>query len=282
MARVAKLLRAMPELVIMIKALKAAMRSVFFTLILLSILLYVFGILFTQLCADAEISVWFPSVFGSMYYLLLWGVLCLDRLEEISAELFEVGFYMPPFLFLFVLLSALTVMNMLIGVLCEVVNNVAKTESEINLIETTRSTVMRVLESIDEDGNQMISKDEFLHILTNPRACKAFYSIGIDVVGLVDFANTIFWDAVSQTEEELSFEDFMERILKLRDSNKATVKDVLNLAKLLHATDVRITHLHELLDPTGMYPSPRIAQWNKEAGKVKILDELATVESPSP
>merc|ERR1719214_427084 len=50
MARVARLLRALPELMILIKGMLSATRSVFFTLCLLTIIMYVFGIAFTQLC----------------------------------------------------------------------------------------------------------------------------------------------------------------------------------------------------------------------------------------
>merc|ERR1719331_2215743 len=56
MARMARLLRAMPELLILIKGMVAAMRSVFFTLILLCLMTYCFGIMFTQLMAETELG----------------------------------------------------------------------------------------------------------------------------------------------------------------------------------------------------------------------------------
>lgn len=251
MARVAKLLRAMPELVIMVKALKAAMRSVFFTLVLLCILLYVFGITFAQLCYNSAVGdELFGSVAHSMYSLLLYGVLCLDFLDDIAAKLNRVGFYMPPILFIFVLLSALTVMNMLIGVLCEVVNNVAQQEKERNLMDSTKSTIWKVLDNLDVDGNQMISRDELLGVLEDEQACKAFHECGVDVIGLVDFASTLFWDPIRQEEVELDFSEFMDRSLKLRSTNQATVKDILGLAKIIHAVDVRITDLADYVAKT--------------------------------
>jgi hypothetical protein len=266
MARVAKVLRAMPELIIMIKALTAAARSVFFTFVLLAMLMYVFGVTFAQLCIDSEIGDdLFSGVLRSMYSLLLYGVLCLDFLDTISERLAKVGFYVPPLLFIFVFLSALTVMNMLIGVLCEVVNTVARTENEINLIETTRSKVIKVLKDLDEDGNGMMSKDEFLQILEHPQACKAFQDVGIDVLGLVDFASTLFWDQLTQREEELSFEDFMDRVLKLRDSNGATVKDVLQLARIIHTSDLRVTEVYDLLHKALAAPSQPVSpNWSSK------------------
>merc|ERR1719199_1858592 len=56
MARMGKLLRVMPELMIMIKGMKAATRSVFFTLLLLIIIMYVFAIAFVQLADGTEVG----------------------------------------------------------------------------------------------------------------------------------------------------------------------------------------------------------------------------------
>merc|ERR1719487_2866143 len=75
MARMGKLLRVMPELMIMIKGMKAATRSVFFTLVLLVVIMYVYAIAFVQLADGTEVGEkWFPAVPESMYTLLLYGV----------------------------------------------------------------------------------------------------------------------------------------------------------------------------------------------------------------
>merc|ERR1719163_2231847 len=79
---------------------------------------------------------------------------------------------------------------------------------------------------IDEDGNKHISQAEFEMLLLNPEAARTIQEIGVDVVGLVDFADHIFQDGV-----ELSFVDFMELVLQLRGSNGATVRDIVYLRK---------------------------------------------------
>merc|ERR1719454_1643773 len=56
MARMGKLLRVMPELLIMLKGMKAATRSVFFTLLLLVVIMYVFAIAFVQLSDDTDVG----------------------------------------------------------------------------------------------------------------------------------------------------------------------------------------------------------------------------------
>merc|ERR1719422_935950 len=67
MARMVRLFRAMPELLILVKGMVAATRSVFFTLCLLGILLYIFGIAFRQLLEGSPTGdIYFQSVSGSM------------------------------------------------------------------------------------------------------------------------------------------------------------------------------------------------------------------------
>jgi len=52
--------------------------------------------------------------------------------------------------------------------------------------------------------------------------------VGVDVVGLVDFMDDIFKDG-----PELSFPDVMELVLQLRSQNQATVRDIIELRKLI-------------------------------------------------
>jgi hypothetical protein len=52
--------------------------------------------------------------------------------------------------------------------------------------------------------------------------------VGVDVVGLLDFGDVIVDD-----NDDLDFPNFMELVLQLRGSNQATVKDVVDLRKLM-------------------------------------------------
>lgn len=240
MARMARLLRAMPELMILIKGMVAAMRSVFFTLFLLVIIMYVFAVAFTQLTDGTQVGdMHFKSVPDSMYTLLLYGTL-LDNVGPLADRLGRESLFLGAVFFFFVLLGALTVMNMLIGVLCEVVSAVAATEREEMLVGYVNRKVRKIVEELDQDGGGTISKDEFVQILENMEAVKALQDVGVDVVGLVDFADVIF-----EEEEDLSFPKFMEVVLQLRGSNNATVKDVVDLRKLVRTETMRTNLLLE-------------------------------------
>eukprot|EP00929_Paragymnodinium_shiwhaense_P052959 TRINITY_DN2651_c0_g2_i1.p1 TRINITY_DN2651_c0_g2~~TRINITY_DN2651_c0_g2_i1.p1 ORF type:complete len:846 (+),score=209.53 TRINITY_DN2651_c0_g2_i1:81-2618(+) len=235
MCRMARLLRAMPELMIMIKGMLAATRSVFFTLCLLVMIMYVFGIAFRQLAEGEPVAQkYFKSVGMSMRSLLIFGVF-LDNVGTLAVDLSECAVYLSVMFFLFILIGSLTVMNMLVGVLCEVVSAVAATEQEEMLVTYVHDRLSQVMSMLDADGGGTISKKEFLQILDNVDAVRCLADVGVDVYSLVDLADYIFEDddASNGDELELDFCKFMEVVLQLRGTNQATVKDIVDLRKFM-------------------------------------------------
>lgn len=256
MMRMARLLRAMPELLILIKGMVAAMRSVFFTLALLAILVYVFGIMFTQLTVDAEThvhEVYFKTVPLSMHTLLLDGAL-MDGVGQVVRDLGEESLVFAGVFYIFVLLAALTMMNMLIGVLCEVVSAVASTEKEELTVNYVKEKLQEVIltSGLDEDGDGLISKSEFAKIIEIPEACNTLTEVGIDVVGLVDLSDFIFEEADDDDGDKvLSFLDFLEVILQLRGTNTATVKDIVDLRKFVRNSNKSLEdHIEAMMSGT--------------------------------
>jgi len=229
MARMAKLLRAMPELMILIKGMAVATRSVFFTLCLLALIIYVFAVCLTQITDGSDVhEVYFGTIMQSMSTLLLRGVLA--DLADIVMNLGEANYGFAVVMLFFILMSTLTVMNMLVGVLVEVVSVVSAVEKEEMTMQYVKSMLMNMIQEgdYDEDHNLCISKEEFSKLLMTPRAAKILQNVGVDVVGLVDFLDFIFKDG-----EELSFPEFMDVILQLRGSNTATVRDIVDLRKFV-------------------------------------------------
>merc|ERR1712087_407369 len=81
----------------------------------------------------------------------------------------------------------------------------------------------------DINDDEEISKAEFERLLTGSTGVpQALQSVGVDVVGLVDFIDFIFEERVP-----LSLERFMDIILQLRGGNRASVKDLVELRKWL-------------------------------------------------
>lgn len=250
MARMARLLRAMPELMILIKGIVAATRSVFFTLLLLCLLLYVFAIAFTQLTVDTQVGqLFFPSVPASMYTLLVFGTLA-DGIGTPLKELLKMHWFYAGMYLMFVLFATMTVMNMLIGVLCEVVCTVASVERETRAVAFVKSKLGDVLKNMDEDGSGTISKEEFATVLDSEELVRALNQVGVDVEGLAELVEVIFSDEedIGQSRE-LTFSELMAKVLQMRGSNKITVKDVVEFHKFVkQRMQATSDELRELID----------------------------------
>jgi hypothetical protein len=215
---------------ILIKGMLTAMKSVVYVLCLLVLITYVFAIAFTQLSVGTPTigEDYFANVAHSMYSLIIYATL----LDNLSAFMDGLRYEMWPLLVLaiiFIALAALTVMNMLIGVLCEVVQAVADTERASIQIEAAKEQMLAVVESLDINENKHISYKEFIKIVEKPEALQALEEVDVSAVGLIDFAELFFFD--NGEPIELTFEEFMENVLNLQASNNATVKDMFDLWK---------------------------------------------------
>jgi len=144
MARMARLLRMIPELVVIVKSIGVAFRSVSFFLMLLVIVLYVFAVFFRQITKDSTIGKeYFKSVLWSMNQLLLDGVLPIYA--PLVRELVDSNALYWPVVMIFILLASVTIMNMLVGVLVEVVRSVAEREREAMTVLHVTSELRAVM-----------------------------------------------------------------------------------------------------------------------------------------
>jgi hypothetical protein len=230
---------------ILIKGMVSAMKSVFYVMCLLLVLLYVFAIAFTQLSAGTETlpDKFFGNVAHSMYSLMIYATFCDNMtyfMDDILAE-HEVLFALA---LVFIALAALTVLNMLVGVLCEVVSAVAQEEKQEFLTLQVKERMEKVTRKLDTDTNMKISYKEFEQIIHDEEALKALEEVDVNPVGLVDFAELFFFD--NGVQVELEFDRFMEMVLDLREENQAKVKDVLNLwMQVKNSTNTMITDIQD-------------------------------------
>eukprot|EP00931_Biecheleriopsis_adriatica_P062696 TRINITY_DN37840_c0_g1_i1.p1 TRINITY_DN37840_c0_g1~~TRINITY_DN37840_c0_g1_i1.p1 ORF type:complete len:622 (+),score=113.87 TRINITY_DN37840_c0_g1_i1:24-1868(+) len=235
--RMARLLRFVPELMIMVKAIGAALRAVTFTLLLLMVGLYVFGIAFKQLLVGTDVaSPYFTSVTTSMQTLFLTGTL-LDAISDLFGVLEKSEQWTAMvLLYVFIILSAITMMNMLIGVICEVITAVAEAENEETMVTFLRDSLQKAISSADNNEDRLLQQDEFFQMLRDQSAVSALKSIGVDMVSLIDYADIIFSGeegADNPAENGISFGDFMCFVLDLRNTKTATVKDLVDFRKWL-------------------------------------------------
>lgn len=71
------------------------------------------------------------------------------------------------FFLLYVLLNSFTMLNMLTGILVEVVGNTAESEKKALTETSVKQSIKRLFETTDKDGSGLISKQEFLEMTQN-------------------------------------------------------------------------------------------------------------------
>lgn len=247
LSRLMRMLKSFPELMILLKGMATAMKSVAYVMGLLVLVTYVFAIAFTQLAVGTDFGYTFcANVSHSMYTLLLYATF-LDDLSAFTDAQREEMWPLLMLTFIFISLAALTVMNMLIGVLCEVISAVAESERADIRMETLSFKMREVMTLLDENKNGLVCYEEFVNIIQNTEAIKVLDDVGVDPVCVVDFAELFFYEDGQPVE--LTFEGLMEMMLDLRSSNVATVKDMLNFwMKWKRTTNKAITDSRLTLD----------------------------------
>lgn len=235
LARLARLLRAVPQLLIMIKAIIISMKTVSYTFVLLILMVYIFGVAFTILTDGNDDQ--FDGVFISMNTLLLAGALPDqgDLVNRLRLE--SIAYYI--LIVVYLVIASLTLMNMLIGILTEVVSGVATLEKEEMQLRAVKERLWALLTGLNlcTEENDLITQEAFKNLVLSPQAAMILEEVDVDVVGLVESTDYIF----SDEHPFLCFADFMEVILQLRGSNTASVKDIVDLRKLVikHGNDLK-------------------------------------------
>jgi len=238
-ARVGKLIRAMPELFVMLRAMATALRTVLVALTFLLAIDYTFAVAFTQMARGSPLEIQhFPSVLESMHTLLISGA--FPDMEEIMRDTMEHHLFFWVVLFVYLLLASVTIMNMMLGVLVDVVKSASQVEQESLGAKALRDSLISEIQRIDNievlDPTCInVTKEHFFLLLERREVLMSLHSCSVDICGLIDLIDFLFMD-----DKQLTLYDLIRTILQFRSCSAATVKDVVELRKYL-------THELELL-----------------------------------
>jgi len=272
LGRLMRMLRLVPEVLTLLKGIVRAMRPVFYVLLMLVGLLFVFAITFkTQSTGNEELVEMFPSIADTMGVLLLRGTLLdapADTFYAVSAQSGSLAF-----LFLiFILLSSFTVLNMLIGILCDVVFEVTKLEKEEAALEILKRTMFGLLECYDRNADNRLGVEEFDLLMSNPETGQILRRFDVDAAGLRSLRDVLFEkkeEDKADEEKTITFVDFLEVTLRFRGGNSATVTDVMDLREFAKAHfESAASQLSEIRGDVRALGSQRGAEV-KEAAEVK-------------
>lgn len=227
--RISRVFRMVPELGMMVKSMAAAARSVSSTFVLIIGLMYVFGIILTQWAQNSgyvayvghaeeeiDMEVFFGDIPSS--FLTLMQVLVFDDTFVVIRGCMLLSPLIGWILIIFIIIGAFTILNMLIGVLCEVVSTTTSDEKE----KILRSKVNEAFAAIDEDCSGTISRKEF-----ETRGLVLLQKIGI-ARDLLENAFDIIDSDRSGDIEHAEFVSLVFKLLKPPDS-----RDLLMVSKKL-------------------------------------------------
>merc|ERR1719272_2395879 len=187
-SRMARLMRKVPELMIIIKGLVASARSVGCTAILQVLIIYVWSILFVstyhELTDDdeEEISSQFFGTMGkSAFTLFIMGTVLDDVTAATNAIRVTENMWMLALFIIFILISSFTILNMLIGILCEVVSATAESEKTKAVEACATEAITTLFDKLDVDGSGAISQNEFMHMRDDETVRQALEDMDIYV-----------------------------------------------------------------------------------------------------
>eukprot|EP00929_Paragymnodinium_shiwhaense_P006676 TRINITY_DN11058_c0_g1_i1.p1 TRINITY_DN11058_c0_g1~~TRINITY_DN11058_c0_g1_i1.p1 ORF type:complete len:694 (-),score=170.67 TRINITY_DN11058_c0_g1_i1:51-2132(-) len=222
--RMAKLMKAMPEILMILRGMKSAATAVMWTAVLLGLVTYTWAIMFTFEYHQGEgrdddfdagdIEFFFGSIGKSMLSLLTMGTVlddvsaCTDTLRSTNKM------SMLALFLLYILINSFTVMNMLIGVLVNVVSDTVHAERRVMLEETIYGAIVEIFQTIDADNSGCLTKDEFQTIARSKHLTEPFKVLNIEQKHLHMFAETLFEPTEQGEEPVVTFDAMVQMLLE--------------------------------------------------------------------
>jgi len=289
--RMAKLMRFFPELQIIVKGMIAAVRSVLCTAILLLLILYVWAILFTSEFHQGDLPEedvagtarqFFGSMGKSMRHLFIMGTildditLCCNYIRGSNK-----GPTMLTFFIIFVLISSFTMLNMLIGILCEVVCAVGEGERNKNTEAKVREAIGNLFHQMDRDGSGEISRDEFLSMKGDKNVMKALHELEVKAKHFEMYADLMFKPDTDGNIPTFDFEKTLNIILRLRPEQKVSALDFASFSMTVGNNQTKLqNHISSIEQITSMLTGKEMfvdgETQNPEEPAESSLPELGT------
>jgi len=229
LARMAKVMHAFPEIMILFKAIAVATRSVFFTLVLEIFVFYVFAILFRQTTKNTILEErYFGSILESMNGLLFASIFP-DQQPQMT-DFLSVHPVLGLLFIAFLVIASATILNMLVGVLVHMVTLVADVEKESTDMTLIKGILVQILpEAAEVDASWRMNEQEFRMMLHQEHVVRTLVEdVNVDVLGLIDMTDVIFQD-----KGTLDFPALFDIVLQLRNQNPAKVLDIMNMRRFL-------------------------------------------------
>lgn len=250
LTRMARLMKAFPELVTMIKGLVRSVRAISSSMILIGLMVYVWAIMMHMLMKDEkkynetswdDWQLGFGTLTHCMWTLFMNGTLMLDNTQPLMTGLLfhnKVHYVLAGIAFMtYSLLSALLILQMLIGVLCEVVSQVNQEQRDAAALGLVRQELLVDLNNFaGEDGK--ISQAELFEVMNNPKSRALLRKLNINCAYVLELQRMMF----TRPGQSVSIKTILELLVMCRGDVPTTVETMAGgLLSVIH----EITTLRE-------------------------------------
>merc|ERR1712118_445737 len=212
----------------MIKGMRTASRAVASSLLMVLLLVYVFAIVMKMtvepiiLGEEGEgLGYKWKTLAACMWTLLMDGSFMFDAggvLLEFRDTNSLLGYLSVMLFMFFILLTSLTVLNMLIGVLCEVVTAVGQNERDEADVRLVKQGILKELLKFDDNGDGTISQVELEHVMKSKRANAVLDELEVDQASLEEIHGMLF----TCPTDQVSPKTILETCLMYRVSQPPT------------------------------------------------------------
>jgi len=235
-------------------------------------LLYVFGIVFRSQVEPLSYleSTYFASTPDAMLNLLLHGTF-LDNVAVVTREIRDYdGMFLMTCFFLCIFLTSFTVLNMLIGVVCEMVSVVKQAENDRIAKSTLQAQLYDILQVYDADGSGTLKQSEFELFMGNVEVMQVLQLFDVDIKGLMTLTEMMFTDTSSKDgddEVSLTFDEIMDLAVRLKGDNASRVEDIVQLRQF---TKVRLQVLEDHLVTGQQTLKGLISRLESHLGNIEV------------
>lgn len=261
--RMARLMRFFPELMTLVRSIVNALQAVMWIFLFLAFAMYFFAIVFTVIYTDNSYvppagandynptgPMLFTDLGSSMFTLLTIGVLG-DNINYTLQQIKQDKPVMQWIFILWIVVSNITLLNMLIGVLCQVIDDSSKEEEEARMLSELKNCLESAFKEIDESGDGLITEEEWSHIRDSDKVRQKLVQLGLEESQLEErlhqMQESIFGvkdeddpSADSGEKITLNFDEFVDKVLDLRWDTPASALDIEMLKASWRAEDSAI------------------------------------------
>eukprot|EP00448_Togula_jolla_P030105 CAMPEP_0170639324 /NCGR_PEP_ID=MMETSP0224-20130122/39584_1 /TAXON_ID=285029 /ORGANISM="Togula jolla, Strain CCCM 725" /LENGTH=194 /DNA_ID=CAMNT_0010969663 /DNA_START=16 /DNA_END=597 /DNA_ORIENTATION=+ len=147
----------------------------------------------------------------------------------------------------------MTLMNMLIGIICDVVRSVTESQKEQNELVDMTSKISAMLFSMDADYDGFLSRAGFGKFMHHEGTMKFLHDVGVDVHAVLDEVEGMFLNP----NDKIGVEDFADVVGQFRKNSAATTRSIAGLRKFVHSqTDQIKESMEEIRVTMRDIPAP--------------------------